>query len=42
VTDCNAEGERRYRGGAGELDFAIGCLHAQIDALNAANPQPTP
>lgn len=42
VTDCNAEGERRYRGGAGELDFAVGCVQAQFDALNATNPQPTP
>jgi Domain of unknown function (DUF4328) len=42
VTDCNAEGERRYRGGAGELDFALGCLKAQTETLNATDVQPTP
>jgi hypothetical protein len=34
VTDCDAEGQRRYRGGA-ELEFAIGCLQAQADASTA-------
>jgi hypothetical protein len=43
VTDCKAESERRYGQDERALQFEIGCVQAQTDAvLNATNGQPTP
>jgi hypothetical protein len=43
VTDCKVESERRYGQDERALQFEIGCVRAQADAvLNATNGQPTP